>query len=256
MILARIFKKIYKTIEMFNDIGLNYYLKLRKNNIHYSRYKLFDKKWIKSLNINTVIDIGANVGEFTLIFHYLFNRPKIYAFEPLPSGKNKRMNIENEKGNITYFPFALGNENTKKKFNISSWAPSSSFLPMGNSHKTAYPHSADSKEIEVECKKLDSLLSLNDIEDSLMIKIDVQGFEKYVIEGGNKLFKKASIIIIEMSYIELYEDEPLFDEIYKLITNLGFNYAGSLKQSESKKNNVCLQNDGIFINKKIKLNEF
>ena len=59
---------------------------------------MYDKIWLKNLKISTVIDIGANVGEFTNIFNELFPLTYIHAFEPIPECFNK---LNERVGNYT-----------------------------------------------------------------------------------------------------------------------------------------------------------
>ncbi len=247
--LVKLLKKLSSISEFVSRNGLKSFLELKKKNIHYSRYELFNKSWLKELNVKTVLDIGANIGEFSLIFDQIFDKPKIYAFEPLPECIKKLNDISKNYKNLKVKPFALGNSNSKEIIYVSSWAPSSSLLKMGELHKKAAPHSAGSEEIVINVKKLDDVLSPSVIENNLLIKIDVQGFERNVILGGKNIFKLAKVIIIEMSFDELYDQEPRFGELYNELIDLGFEYKGSLKQSVSRIDDSFLQCDGIFINK-------
>jgi len=243
-------KKVADILQALKDLGLSKMLELRKDGVHYARYQIFNKKWIVNYNINCVLDIGANVGEFALIFHHLFNSPNIHCFEPLPECIEILNKTTKDKDNITIHPYALGLINSKEILHVSSHGPSSSIMPMGELHKAAYPHSADSKDIEIECRVLDEVFKPTEINDNLLIKIDVQGFERNVIKGGEGVFSRAKIVVIEMSLQELYENEAQFDELYSLLINLGFVYRGSLKQSVNKIDDGFLQCDGIFVNEK------
>ena len=93
--------------------------KLNKLGIIYSRYKLFDKKWLHDSEINTIIDIGANVGEFTLIFSELFPNAYIFAFEPLPDCYTQLEKNTSNREKIKIFKYALGSENSIEKINAS-----------------------------------------------------------------------------------------------------------------------------------------
>ena len=224
---------------------------LKKSGVNLARYKLYDKKWIIDSNINTVIDIGANIGEFTILYSVLFGKADIYAFEPLPDCflelKRKTQKIPR----IQIYNIGLGNEEILQEIYKSDWHPASSFLDMSSLHKENYPHSANHKKINVKIDKLDNVLKDKSLNDNILIKLDVQGFEAEVIKGGMAVFKKAKIVITEVSFVELYENEPMFDGIYLLLTSLGFEYCGSLKQSTDKRNQSYLQADCIFINNKI-----
>ena len=251
--LIRILKKLTNITEFITKVGFRTFFSLKNQNVHYSRYDIFNKTWLKNLDIGTVLDIGANVGEFSLIFSHLFNKPDIYAFEPLPECIKKLENINKINSNIKVLPYALGDSNSTEIMHVSSWAPSSSLLKMGELHKKAAPHSAGSEDININVKRLDDIFPLSNIKNNLLIKMDVQGFEKKVMEGGENTFKQASVVVLEMSFNELYDDEPGFHELYSKLIDMGFLYHGSLKQSVNKDDQSYLQCDGIFLNKNINI---
>lgn len=246
--IIRVLRRLTNILDVISKIGFKKFWLLKKDNVHYSRYQIFNKKWIIDLKIRNVLDIGANVGEFTLIFHHLFEAPTIHSFEPLPNCKAKLESIVATRPNITFHPYALGAKESTEILHISSHAPSSSLLDMGTLHKRDYPHSADSSDVEIHCKSLDSVMGSEVFDGNLLIKIDVQGFENEVIKGGHRVFQAAKIIVIEMSIQELYDGEPGFDDLYCVLKSLGFTYHGSLKQSVSKSDESFLQCDGIFVN--------
>lgn len=242
---------IIRTLKNYYDDGLSYSniklkKRLKKKSINFQRYKLYRKKWLLDTNINTVLDIGANIGEFTIIFHEHFPKAKIYAFEPLPDCFSRLRKRTKDVDNIKVFNLGLGSKDGVLKINKSSWHPASSFRKMGELHKKNYPHSSDSIDIDVRINKLDDVLNENDLSNDIFIKIDVQGFEDEVIKGGINTFRKAKVIVIESSFQQLYENEPMFSGIYALLQPLGFEFRGSLKQSINKNDDSFLQGDCIF----------
>tara|TARA_Y100001958_G_C21144615_1_gene482347 strand:+ start:20 stop:790 length:771 start_codon:yes stop_codon:yes gene_type:complete len=256
MLLKRLLGYLIRELSVFYDDGINMKSitrrrQLKKNGINYQRYKLFEKKWLLQSNINTIIDIGANIGEFTIIFSGLFPGAEIYAFEPLPACYNQLK--ANTKGipTISTFNIGLGSKKSKQNIHKSSWHPASSFREMSTIHKKNYPHSSEYEEIEVTIDTLDNILQSESLNKNILIKMDVQGFEDEVIKGGVTIFKHAKVIIVEVSFIELYKEEPLFHGIYLLLTSMGFEYKGSLKQSTDKSDDSFLQADCIFINNSI-----
>jgi len=241
-----------RRLQYFSEDGLKYIQEmrhLRKLEVNYSRYKLFDKKWLLNSNIQTVIDIGANIGEFTLIFAELFPEAAIYAFEPLPDCYIELVKRTQYYNSVNSFNIGLGSKKGKVSIHKSSWHPASSFREMNPLHKENYPHSADHEEVQVTIDTLDSILQPNSLNMNILIKMDVQGFEDQVIKGGLTTFHEASIVIVEISFVELYKDEPLFHGVYSLLSSLGFEYMGSLKQSVNKYDDSYLQADCIFIKK-------
>ena len=81
----------------------------------------------------------------------------------------------------------------------------------------------------------------------ILIKVDVQGFEDKVIAGGVETFKKAKVVLIENSFVELYESQPLFDDIYMKLKELGFEYRGALQQKIAKNTGQIISEDSMFI---------
>ena len=79
----------------------------------------------------------------------------------------------------------------------------------------------------------------------------MQGFESQVIRGGKKTIDRAPIVVIETSFVELYEGQPLFADIYDQMRKLDFTYSGSLGlgQLRSPTNGLPLQQDAIFLRK-------
>ncbi|MEQ9007495.1 MAG: FkbM family methyltransferase, partial [Ekhidna sp.] len=71
--------------------------------------------------------------------------------------------------------------------------------------------------------------------------------EEHVLRGGENTIKQATVIIIETSFEELYEGQPLFNDIYSWLRQWGFTYKGSLSQLLNPQNGEVLQADSIFV---------
>lgn len=207
--------------------------------------------WIQRYPITKIVDIGANEGQAAGRFRWLYPDAKIISFEPLP--KTYQILIENFRGDTNFigYNFALGSKTGKENIHLNEYSPSSSILKLGTEHKNQFTHAIKETIVEIEIKELDLLPNLIHDNDVTLIKIDVQGFEKYVIQGGIESIKKAQILIVELSFKTLYENEPLFDDVYQQLKALGFNYMGSFDQLLSPKDREILQQDAIFINSRL-----
>jgi hypothetical protein len=85
---------------------------------------------------------------------------------------------------------------------------------------------------------------------TVLLKIDTQGFEKNVLLGGERTLPQIKIIIVELSFAELYRGQPLFPEINRWLEERGFQYRGSWgSQLNNPKDGMPLQQDGIFISR-------
>ncbi len=208
---------------------------------------LVEHRWLQAYGFQSIIDIGANEGQFSDRMRILFPEAKIYAFEPLPGVcESLRKNFAGD-SNFEAFNCGLGEQEGSIEFWENEYSPSSSFLRLSTAHKENFEHAVGEKRVEVSVRRLDQVLSGRILKGPLMVKIDVQGFEDKVIRGGEAVLSGAALIICELSFRELYKGQPLFASIYRQLTGLGFRFAGHLDQIASPETHEPLQADGIFI---------
>lgn len=209
-------------------------------------------KWIGEQSFKSIVDIGANVGQFGKKIRQFYPDAKLYSFEPIPFVCDElNLNFEGD-NNFKSFNVGLGDSEGKTKFFLNLFSDSSSMLPIGELHKKNYPYTKDEIEIEVTVKKLDNCFEEGELQKPYLVKIDVQGFEEQVIRGGIEVIKNADMIITESSYKELYEGQSLFDALYEKLKGFGFDFMGNFEQMESAFNGEPLQGDAIFQKRKNK----
>lgn len=202
--------------------------------------------WLKTMNINTVIDVGAHQGEWASELCKILQNAKFYCFEPV------RSNFIELSSNLTLpnfklFNLAVGDRQGKLTMHRNKFLPSSSILKCSELHREAFPFSA-SEEIEsVQINSLDKIFESIDLQDEILLKIDVQGYEDKVILGAKNILDRIKVVIIETSFCELYEGQALFTDIYQLLSKQGFIYSGSLEELKSPSDGIPLQQDSLFI---------
>lgn len=203
--------------------------------------------WLQSRGINTVLDIGANTGQFAKRINEILPEVNIISFEPIKKCHDELvLNTKNLK--VTAFNCALGEAEEEQTINISAHTPSSSLLKMADLHTEVFAGTNFIETEVISIKRLDDIFSDLALTGKIMVKIDVQGFEDRVIKGGMNTLKKADLILIETSFEELYEGQLLFDGIYQLLANLGFIFKGNLTQAINRKDGKILYAESIFIN--------
>lgn len=243
-------KKIIKNSLSLFDIGIYRITKTNEQKEKYEQSVIEDErrknKWLTDINFKTIIDVGANAGQFAQKMRKLFPDAMIYSFEPIPEVYNALTNNFQNDNNFKAFNLGIGDEESDKVFNLNDFSPSSSFLDMNNLHKSNFPFTEITKEITVNIKKLDDVLSNYNLENPLIIKLDVQGYEDKVIKGGTATIAKADLLLIEVSFYQLYKNQLLFDDIYANLNLLGFKYAGNFEQLISPTDGKILQADAIF----------
>ena len=135
------------------------------------------------------IDIGANVGHYSLLAAGIC-KSRVMAFEPISSTFSKlKKNIElnNLNGRVKTFNLGIGDENTFLNFTTN----------RGAMNSVAQEH--DSEVIKVGVEKLDVIL---EDKKPVFLKIDVEGFEYFVLKGAKNVLANESLkyIIIEMNF--------------------------------------------------------
>ena len=203
--------------------------------------------WLESFDIRTVIDVGANIGQFAIDVHRLFPDAAIYSFEPLPEPYNELLVNTKSFPKFNPYNFALGDYEGTTEMYSNEFSQSSSMLEMADSHKQAFPHTKNTTSITVNIQTLDLIASKLELDTDILLKIDVQGSEKQVLDGAKETLKKVKIIIIETSYISLYKDQPLFGDVHNYLADLGFRFHGNLGQLIHPVEGSVLQGDSIFI---------
>ena len=141
---------------------------------------------------NTIVDIGANIGYFTLIFARLVGeKGEVFAFEPEPNNFNllkKNIEINNYK-NVNLINKAASNKSGKIKLYIDD------FNSGGHSLIAQIPNK---QHIEIESIKLDDFFDTNKKID--FIKIDAEGAELEVLKGMSTLLNKNDDIKILLEF--------------------------------------------------------
>jgi FkbM family methyltransferase len=217
----------------------DYYLRRRMRIVNY-------------YNIDTLFDIGANIGSYSIKMRELGYRNKIISFEPLKSAFEELKNASFKDNNWIVNNYAIGNKDINGVINVAGNSYSSSILNMLPMHLNSAPKSKYIAQEEIEIKKLDSIFnSFCNKEDRVMIKIDTQGYEKNVIDGANETLSNIKIIQLEMSLVPLYENEMLFIDMINFLDKKGFRLF-SLEDGDGFSDPTTgqlLQIDGIFVKK-------
>ena len=173
--------------------------------------------------IGLVFDVGANIGQYSKYLRESGYNGRIVSFEPLTSafgilsGIAKR-DLKWETANI-----AIGNYDGKATINISSNSYSSSILEMLPSHLQSAPESKYIDTEEISIVKFDSILDeyWHGVEN-IYLKIDTQGYEKYVIDGAESSLKNIIGVQMEVSLIPLYKDELLLPDMLSFMYRKGY----------------------------------
>jgi FkbM family methyltransferase len=223
-----------------------------------NRYNALDsdsallQQFLVCQQIDLVLDVGANTGQYASMLRNLGYKNKIISFEPQEeaysylstnSAKDKLWDIAPRS--------AIGAEDDEIVINLSKNSFSSSVLPILDSLIEYAPETEYFGKETVPLFKLDTITKPYSLEsfNSILLKIDVQGFEKSVIQGSLEILPLVNALQLELSLVPLYENQVLLYEMIGILSELGFEAYAIIPGFTDIKTGRMLQVDGIFIRK-------
>jgi FkbM family methyltransferase len=205
-------------------------------------------KFLASLKINLLFDIGANEGLYAQHVRALGYGGRIISFEPLSSAYGKLRERSISDPNWEAVNCAIGSCDGTAVINISKNSWSSSLLDMLPSLVESAPESAYIGTEKITVRALDSLIDdYYRPSDKLFLKIDTQGFGMKVIQGAEKSLERILGIHLEMSLVPLYRDEPLLGELVKYLNGKGYTLMYIEPEYFNPETGQQLQVNGLFL---------
>lgn len=205
-------------------------------------------KMLRTQNVDLVLDVGANEGTYPIELRQCGYKKRIISFEPL--SQSFSLLQQRSAGDPLWDckNMAIGDSNGTIEINISGHKTSSSILPITEAHIQAMPTSAVVGKEKVKIAKLDSLLGkLFERNENIYLKIDVQGYEKHVLQGAEKVLRQTHVIELELSLTPMYESGTLMYEMLDYLAGIGFNLVSLEPAFIDPKKGIMLQVDGIFV---------
>ena len=205
-----------KLLAIANDYGLVPY-------VIFNLGKYEELLWNKTIAFlekspRTILDIGANIGYFSLFFNKKFPNTKIHCFEPIPNTYKylqQDLSLNNSENIYAYnFGFSDIKQKVEMYYNLNGSGCSSlkNLNPDDNIEK-----------VMCDFKTLDEFVIENNIDQIDFIKCDVEGAEKFVYEGGLRTIEKFKpVIYSEMlrKWAAKFNYHP--NDIIKLLSNLNY----------------------------------
>ncbi len=202
------------------------------------------------LPIRTIVDVGANRGQFAREALHFFPEARLVCFEPLDAAAAAlRAWATTVRQDITVVQTALGDADRVVKMKVHlDWEPSSSLLETTDAAIELYPYQERQSTVDAVLTTLDGYLehSLMKLEPDVLVKIDAQGFDDRVIRGGTATLRKARVCIVEINLDNLYQDQGTFRDMFLLMDGLGYSYRGNLDQSYAPDGHVAFI-DAVFV---------
>jgi FkbM family methyltransferase len=213
-------------------------------------YKIDSRKrrLFSHFGISHVIDVGANVGQFAKgLRRRVRFTGEITSFEPLSSAYSELSEYAENDPCWTAVNCGLGAHDGTLDINISENSVSSSFLSMLPSCEEAAPESKYVSHESVRVTTLDAVFKQYcSNSDSIYLKMDTQGFEKQVLDGGKNVLSYIDTVELELSLEPLYAEQMLFLEMCQFMSSLGYRIVSIEPGFSDPRTGAVLQVDGIF----------
>lgn len=160
------------------------------------------------LDIKTILDIGANTGEFSLEAREHFPSAKIIACEPHPlTVKKLRRNLRGKK--VTIMNAGVSNKKgTAKLWDFADTAPLKTMQPtstLASLHRSVIGdlHQQESQAFPVKLTTIDQIIAEQKLSSIDLLKIDAEGSELAILQGASKALSQQKIRIIQFEFNEM-----------------------------------------------------
>lgn len=224
---------------------------MKKMNLELRRFPEGDLKrrllLLSHFQINSVFDVGANLGQYVINMREAGYAGNFISFEPVSTQFDILNKAAKKDPHWQAVNMALGSRDEETLINIAGNSESSSLLEMMPEHTNSEPRSAYIGREKITVRKLDTIFSdYYRAGDRILLKLDTQGFEKEVLAGAACSLEKVTGIQLEMSLIPMYEGEMLYDEMIRFLKEKGFHLYSLENGFSDPKTGQLLQIDGIF----------
>jgi FkbM family methyltransferase len=214
------------------------------------RYELADmaqlKRYLDVHGIQCVLDVGANIGQFATELRTTGYKGRIVSFEPQSDAYARLTSAAANDAGWTIAPRgAVGSASGEIEMNISDNSVSSSALPILDQHTDSAPSSRYVRTEKAPVIRLDDC-DLFDRKAPTFLKIDTQGFEQHVLDGGAETLKGVRGVQMEMSLAPLYDGQAEFVALMSQMRAHGFDVWSTKPGFADAKTGRILQADATF----------
>jgi FkbM family methyltransferase len=168
-----------------------------------------------------IIDVGAQIGTWTEAVLALSKPERLIAVEPTPDSFRQLETRIGAAPGVELLECAVGANAGTAEFRIMSDSLFNSFLSVRDEVKTKYDHVAETGTVKVEVRTLDDITAA--LDRVTILKIDVQGTESAVMDGGRETLAKTSVVVLEANFLSHYDGDTCFDKLHaRMSEEFGF----------------------------------
>ncbi len=192
-----------------------------------------------------LLDIGANVGNFTSEFLSIYSNSRAVCFEPVGSTYKQLAGRFANDPRVEAHRCAVSNFDGRGEMHVEKESTLCSLAEYTEDANVAYRAGTAQLE-QVECRRLDSFPYRKGTE-RLFVKIDVQGFEAEVIRGAMQTLADADAVLLECSFADEYKGkEPSFSAACALLRECDL-YPIVFQDFGRSLSNYAFERDVLFV---------
>jgi len=208
-------------------------------------------KLLKLLNIDLVIDVGANIGQYSLGLFKNGYTGNIISFEPVGDAHLKLVEQSKKYDKwLVYEKCAIGDNEGEIEINVSKNFESSSILNVLEKSIVAEPTTSFIRKEKVKIHKLSNIDVIRKY-NKIHLKIDVQGYEEMVLNGAVDVFSKVLSLQLEISLVPLYSGALLPEVLLVKLKEYGFVPVCYTSAFTHPIIGTIMQLDGLFVKREL-----
>jgi FkbM family methyltransferase len=185
-----------------------------------------------------VIDVGACRGTWTLECMGLFPNAHYLLIDPLPTNRDALALLAARFPNVLAWHGAAGSTPGEIPIHCHNDQSSPLIANVADWRGT--------ETISAPMRTLDSFLTTNEIKPPQLLKLDVQGFELEVLRGADSTLRSLDAALIEVSFQQLYQGQPLAHDVVRHMDDKGFRIFDICTYNQDR-SSALMQSDFLFV---------
>lgn len=204
------------------------------------------------LTVDTVLDVGANLGQYGAGLRAGGYRGRLVSCEPLPDAYAELAKRAAADVRWTSVCAAVGSEPGTVEVNVAANSYSSSILPMTDAHLGAAPGSRYVGTVRVPMTTVAELIGSQSLTPArTLLKVDTQGYESPVLDGAGERLAEFAAVQLELSLVPLYTGQVLAHELCARLAGLDFTLFSLEGGFGDRLTGRMLQFDGLFVRREL-----
>lgn len=196
---------------------------------------------------SVILDVGANVGQSAETYSRIFPAATIYSIEPFPDSYDQL--VAKRIPRVKPIQAAMASVDGQRALHVNADSRANSLLPSSQQGRGIFPEKlVQVGEIQVNLMTLDRLQQQEGFNTVDFLKIDTQGSELEVLNGGPKLLPSVRVVQVESNFIPQYEGSSTFSEVDLCLREAGFRLYNIYNIYQDPRTRQRVYALGLFLN--------